>query len=109
LLFYRLSVHAVPGHRGSRASVLALWLRPADHAPPPEALLRARWGLSPGEAALSLAVATGERLADIAARSAVSPETVRTQLKNIFAKTGTHRQSDLVRLLHTQFALPLRL
>ena len=100
LLFYRL-----PGH----ARMLALWARAEVHAAPPAALLRARWGLTAGEAALCLALVAGARLAEIAKRNAVSTETLRTQLKSVFAKTGTHRQSDLIRLLHTQSAAPLRL
>jgi DNA-binding CsgD family transcriptional regulator len=38
-------------------------------------------------------------LADIADEFNLSMKTVRTQLRSIFAKTETHRQSDLVALL----------
>lgn len=109
LLFYRLSSGGSFSPLPGRAAVLVLWNRPNDHALPPDTLLRARWGLTVAEAALSLALAGGERMADIAARNAVSAETLRTQLKNVFAKTSTHRQADLMRLLHTEAAGPLRL
>ncbi len=108
LLFYRLSAGGSLGPLPSRAAVLVLWARPDDRALPADTLLRARWGLTAAEAALCLALAQGERMADIAARNAVSAETLRTQLKSVFAKTGAHRQADLMRLLHQEAAGPLR-
>jgi DNA-binding CsgD family transcriptional regulator len=47
---------------------------------------------------------TGTRLSEAADSFGVSTETVRTQLKSIFLKTGTNRQSDLARLLSASFA-----
>ena len=67
-------------------------------APPADALRRA-FGLTVAEARLACRLGTGEGLDEAAAALAISKETARTQLKAIFAKTGTHRQSELVAML----------
>jgi DNA-binding CsgD family transcriptional regulator len=64
-----------------------------------EASLRSRFCLSPAEAQIALGIAKGETLAEIAKARSVSVSTARGQLKSVFAKTGTHRQAELVRLL----------
>jgi DNA-binding CsgD family transcriptional regulator len=43
------------------------------------------------------ALVDGERLDDYADRQQISINTARTQLKQIFAKTGHGRQADLIR------------
>jgi DNA-binding CsgD family transcriptional regulator len=55
------------------------------------------YGLTPAEARLMVALIDGERLEDYAQRKQVSINTVRTQSKQIFAKTGHSRQADLIR------------
>jgi DNA-binding CsgD family transcriptional regulator len=55
--------------------------------------------LTPAEAKLAVALLDGGELKGIAAAQHVSLETVRAQLKSIFLKTQTHRQSDLIALL----------
>ncbi|MBO9695176.1 MAG: helix-turn-helix transcriptional regulator [Sphingopyxis sp.] len=57
-----------------------------------------RFGLSPAEARLAGAVIDGIPLADAAEQSGIRLSTARTRLKTIQAKTGCHRQLDLVRL-----------
>jgi DNA-binding CsgD family transcriptional regulator len=59
------------------------------------------YGLTRGEAKLTLALVTGHSLKQIAECLSISYETARTHLKRILAKTGTHRQAELVRLLLT--------
>ena len=63
-----------------------------------ECLVRAL-GLTPAEARVARGLASGATLAEIADASNLSMKTVRTQLRSIFAKTETHRQSDLIALL----------
>jgi DNA-binding CsgD family transcriptional regulator/PAS domain-containing protein len=72
---------------------------PELHAVPSTAMLRTLHGLSDAEARLAVALARGERLADYAARSGVTLNTVRTHLKSAFVKTDTNSQTSLVRLL----------
>jgi DNA-binding CsgD family transcriptional regulator len=56
------------------------------------------FGLTRAEQALTAALAAGARLSDSAERLGISYETARTHLRNIFAKTGVDRQTELVRL-----------
>lgn len=64
-------------------------------------LLRRVFLLTPAEARLAALVAAGASLEAAAEELAVKRETARNQLKAIFAKTGTHRQGQLVALLST--------
>jgi len=64
-----------------------------------EASLRSRFSLTPAEAQIALGIADGETLAAIAEARHVSVSTARGQLKSVFAKTGTHRQAELIALL----------
>lgn len=60
--------------------------------------LETLFDLTVAEARLARALLGGTSVPVIARRFGVSPETVRTQLKALFAKTGVKRQIDLVRL-----------
>lgn len=57
------------------------------------------YGLTAAEARLACALARGHDLGELSAEWAISRETLRTHLKRVLGKTGTHRQSELVRLL----------
>jgi DNA-binding CsgD family transcriptional regulator len=66
---------------------------------PSAAILAKTFRLTPSEAKLACIIARGVP-PDIAARELnISRETARNQLKSVFAKTDTHRQSELVALL----------
>ena len=66
---------------------------------PPATILAKTFRLTPSEAKLACIIARGAP-PDIAARELkISRETARNQLKSVFAKTDTHRQSELVALL----------
>ena len=62
-------------------------------------VLRHLYGFSRAQARIASAMLRGQRAPDIADHLGVSLNTVRTHLKQIFAKTGVTRQADLVRLL----------
>lgn len=79
---------------------------PEPHLGPPAALLRAAFGLSDGEIRILRALVGGNALTAVARRLRLSHETVRSHVKTIFAKTGTHRQAELVGLVLTLSALP---
>lgn len=64
-----------------------------------EGTLRAVFNLTDAEARLAARLGSGQALEDIAIEFGLTKETVRSQLKTIFAKTNTHRQGDLVSLL----------
>jgi DNA-binding CsgD family transcriptional regulator len=55
--------------------------------------------LTPAEMKLCDGLLSGLSLAEIAASRAIAIDTARHQLKTIFAKTGTNRQVELVRLM----------
>jgi len=66
-------------------------------------VLQQVFGLTAAETRVAVALASGTDLTQAAEEFGVSRNTVRTQLRAIFAKTATSRQSDLVRLLaHTE-------
>lgn len=59
----------------------------------------ALYGLTPAEARLAVSISSGSSVRDYADRNSITENTVRTQLKQVFAKTETNGQVDLVRLL----------
>lgn len=65
---------------------------------PDLALALAAYGLTPAESSLALAIAQGRSPRDYAEERGLSVHTVRTQLKSVFAKTNTNRQSQLAGL-----------
>ncbi|MFD0936462.1 helix-turn-helix transcriptional regulator, partial [Methylobacterium trifolii] len=71
----------------------------AARSGPADALLAQGYGLTAAEIRLVQDLARDRDLAEIAARSRVTVATLRSQLKTVFAKTGTHRQSQLVNLV----------
>ena len=63
------------------------------------AVLQSFYGLSPAEADIALRLARGEHRAHIAEERGAQLETVRSQIKIIFAKLGVGREVDLVMML----------
>jgi DNA-binding CsgD family transcriptional regulator len=66
---------------------------------PPEAVLRATFGLTAAEAKLAQSLISGKTLQNAADFGGISQATAHSQLKAIFAKTQTHKQSEMVSLL----------
>jgi DNA-binding CsgD family transcriptional regulator len=66
---------------------------------PTAALLAKTFRLTPAEAKLAGVIARGASPEIAAAELKISRETARNHLKSVFAKTDTHRQSELVALL----------
>ena len=84
---------------GPRAAVLVAIADPAREALASADSLRALWQLTPTEAQFALALAAGHNIETVAIDRGVTLGTARVHLKRILAKTGTHRQSELVRLI----------
>ncbi|MGN8549135.1 helix-turn-helix transcriptional regulator [Bradyrhizobium sp. 13971] len=82
---------------GARAMLIFSNLSPR---PPLDAKLIARaLDLTPAEARLTALLTGGLSVQAAAAQLEISPATARNHLKSAFFKTGTHRQSELMRLV----------
>lgn len=68
-------------------------------------LLMQCYGLTLAEAKLAVALLSGQTPGDYAQVQNISHNTVKTQLKQVLAKTGTHRQAELIQLLATAFGM----
>ncbi|UCI10746.1 helix-turn-helix transcriptional regulator [Mesorhizobium sp. B1-1-8] len=64
-----------------------------------EQLLSLTFKLTRAEARLASKLASGEGIRTASAELGISRETARTQLRAVFAKTGTRRQAELAALL----------
>lgn len=83
-----------------RRFATALFLSDPYGPPAPSgARLRQLYGLSPGEARLAEQLAAGLTLQEAAEKLEIRVNTARGVLRSVFEKTGTHRQSSLVRLI----------
>lgn len=99
-------VHAAPlaasnGFRtggGEACAVVFLYDLQRAAAVRPEQLCTL-FGMTPAEARAALALVQGGSLDEMAARLGVKPNTLKTQLQAAYAKSGTHRQVDLLKLL----------
>jgi len=66
---------------------------------PPAPILAKTFRLTPSEAKVASIIARGASPQIAARELKISRETARNRLKSVFAKTDTHRQSELVALL----------
>ncbi|PJE30987.1 regulatory protein, luxR family [Pseudooceanicola antarcticus] len=87
-------------------ALMVLIVDPGRRVAPEPALLREALRLTPTEARIASLLAGGLRSDAIAETLGISPATVASHLKSIFAKTETHRQTDLVALLLSLSAIP---
>jgi DNA-binding NarL/FixJ family response regulator len=83
----------------ARASIVLQITDPLARAMPEPAVLAGAFDLSPSEAILAADLLCGLSVAEAAVKRGRSVATMRTHLAAVLAKTGTARQSDLVRLL----------
>lgn len=89
------------GFDGGAGALLRIDDPDASPGPDWQVALRDAYGLSAMEADLASRLLADHSLDEIAAQRGVTRETLRTQLKSLFHKTGVTRQSSLVRLLAT--------
>lgn len=85
--------------RSDRARVIAFLSDSAAPAVVDTALLRRLYALSERESRVVQELCAGRSLAEIATSLGTSEATVRSQLQSAFAKTGTGRQAELVKLV----------
>lgn len=91
--------HPLAHEHRARPHALLVW----NHwdAPQRTAHIALALGLTETEARLALSLAQGQSLKDFAAVQGCSWHTARTHAKNLLAKTGCHRQAELVQLVHS--------
>lgn len=103
-------IHVVPIARSAHdifdqgACIVVVTRIGAIHVPD-GATLNGLFDLSPAEARLVQKLAQGKTLDQIAKDLSLSVTTLRTQLRSVFAKTGTTRQNELTRLIGSMSAL----
>jgi DNA-binding CsgD family transcriptional regulator len=97
----QILVTRVAGGRGATPMTALLVSDPTVLAAPTVEDVRRLFGLTAAEARVARSLVRGESLPQIARQMSVQENTVRWHLKQIYVKTGTHGQVDLVRLLLT--------
>ena len=105
-----LSVLVAPLHLrevewSKRTPTVAVFVSdPERTAKAPAETISRLYGLTPAEARLVVQLIGGRSVAEAADELRITSATARNQLKAVFRKTETHRQSDLVRLVLTGVA-----
>jgi DNA-binding CsgD family transcriptional regulator len=99
VLVTRLSRDTAPARDSRRPAAAVLVSDPEDGPELIEEHVRRLHGLTAAEARTAVDLAYGLSVREIADRAGVQQNTVRWHLKQIYAKTGTHRQVELVRLV----------
>lgn len=98
-------VHLVPLLRHARdvfdmaSTLVVVTGLSSDAQVPDDAILRGLFDLTAAEAGVAAALARGREIKEIAAERGIGVTTVRTHLAQVFNKTGTGHQAQLVALL----------
>ena len=96
-----LPLHAT--HRflqgAERSAALVLFYTPQRQPNVLRSVLRDLFELTPAESRLAIKMADGTPLAEVGEILRLQKETVRSMLKRVFQKTGTHSQAQLLRVL----------
>ena len=90
-------------HPGGIAAI-ALISDPSAAPRPAADALRRLFRLTPALSRLAAAIAAGRTLSDYADEAGVTEGTARQQLKELFLRTGTSRQTELVRVILSSVA-----
>lgn len=96
---------AQPEGLGVSTTCVAVFISSNQHNSLQQHTIIARYGFTPAEARLAILLAQGMDLNSVAKQLSVSVQTVRSQLKAIFAKANVSRQAELVTLLLSDMLL----
>ncbi|HEY8714082.1 MAG TPA: helix-turn-helix transcriptional regulator [Candidatus Acidoferrum sp.] len=83
----------------AEAAAIAFVVDPGRRIRGKDEIVREMFGFTAAESRVALLLGEGKSLAEISSVAGVSKNTVKTQVANIYAKTGTSRQSQVVRAL----------
>jgi DNA-binding CsgD family transcriptional regulator len=92
---------APPGSAAGEAVSVAFLANPDTGPVSTTEVLEQLYSLTPAEAELVRMLSEGLSLDEVATARGVTMNTVRSQLKQVFSKTDTKRQGELVRLVLT--------
>ncbi|WP_421477240.1 helix-turn-helix transcriptional regulator [Agrobacterium tumefaciens] len=97
-------LHVIPLRKDAldlspNGSAIVLISQPSDTVADVTPLLKGLYDLTKGEARVALEILKGLSLPSVAKQLQISHETVRSNAKSIYAKTGSTGQTDLVRRL----------
>jgi len=100
----RAILHLVPAKLDARdlfsqIHCFAIMTDPTNKAIPGADLIAALFDLTPAEARVARGIASGRSITVLAREWKVSEETIKSQLKKVFAKTSTRRQGELAALI----------
>lgn len=98
------ALHIIPAKRQAQdlfqqIAYFALLALPNSKNLPSADFLSSLFDLTPAEARIARALAAGQSSQHMRQDLNITQETVKTHLKRIYAKTATHRQSDLILLV----------
>ncbi|RVD15145.1 helix-turn-helix transcriptional regulator, partial [Mesorhizobium sp. M4B.F.Ca.ET.017.02.2.1] len=97
---YVLPLTEGPARAAFRPACAAVFVSTTTSASPlPEAVLTTLFDLTPAEARVLLRIGSGLSAPRSAVALGIGENTLKTHLNRIFAKTGTRRQADLVKLI----------
>ena len=89
----------IMGAFGHAAKALLMIYDPNQQAALDPFIIAESFRLTPAEARVAVHIAQGKSAQQIAEHGRVSLTTVRSQIRSVLNKTGTRRQSDLIRLI----------
>jgi DNA-binding CsgD family transcriptional regulator len=81
------------------AAVLLFVIDPVNRRSIPVSQIMDAYGLTPAEARVALAASSGNTVIETAQLLKLSPNTIKTHLRRVFAKTATGRQAELAGLI----------
>jgi DNA-binding CsgD family transcriptional regulator len=85
--------------KGQQGQTVIFLCDTADRLSTDQEMLQQMYALTPTEARVASGMVRGQSLEEISEELGIEISTARSHLKRVFAKTDTHRQTDLVRLL----------
>jgi DNA-binding CsgD family transcriptional regulator/PAS domain-containing protein len=92
-------IYRLAGAGMKDSAALVFVIDPARQASVPVAQIMDAYGLTHAEARVALAASSGSTVMETAQSLGLSPNTIKTHLRRVFAKTATGRQAELAGLI----------